>query len=535
MDELNANVVSTAEFIKDRLYFIILQSPSKLKSTPSTHYFTTDDDFVYENFYADFGPLNLAMLFRYCSLLNKTLKAYPLRKKKIVHYSINDFRKKGNAAFLIASYAIIYLNKSPDDAYRILAKAGNSFEPFRDASIGPSTYGLTLLHCLHAIKKALLCEFFNFDTFDVEEYEHYERVENGDLNWIIPNKFIAFYGPHSKTKIENGYPLHSPESYFPYFRKHNVTTIVRLNKKMYDAQRFTDNGFEHKDLFFVDGSTPSNQIMKQFLDICDNAKGAIAVHCKAGLGRTGTLIACYMMKNYKFTAAECIAWIRICRPGSIIGQQQQWLESKQHFLWRLGETQNQQRRDADDIITVNGKQHNDNENIHTVKSLSPSIDKRSIISHNNNIAGNLNKTGVTTILHRVDDMKIRDDSTPKKFSDTNANEEDVTQGDHLNRIKALRQHTRIPSSDSPVVGSRICTRTRTQPLKTTTTATTQSVLSPLKVSRITTVSTAAANAQQVRRITRNAIVAASQNLNGNPKSTRLNGTISKPVTRSTIR
>ena len=30
----------------------------------------------------------------------------------------------------------------------------------------------------------------------------------------------------------------------------------------------------------------------------------------AGLGRTGTLIACYIMKHYKFTAAECIAWIR---------------------------------------------------------------------------------------------------------------------------------------------------------------------------------------------------------------------------------
>ncbi len=32
--------------------------------------------------------------------------------------------------------------------------------------------------------------------------------------------------------------------------------------------------------------------------------------CAAGLGRTGTLIACYMMKHYKFTAAECIAWAR---------------------------------------------------------------------------------------------------------------------------------------------------------------------------------------------------------------------------------
>lgn len=77
-----------------------------------------------------------------------------------------------------------------------------------------------------------------------------------------------------------GYPLHSPESYFPYFRKHNVTTIVRLNKKVYDAHRFSNHGFDHRDLFFVDGSTPSDKIMEEFLEIAENAKGAIAVHCK---------------------------------------------------------------------------------------------------------------------------------------------------------------------------------------------------------------------------------------------------------------
>lgn len=46
----------------------------------------------------------------------------------------------------------------------------------------------------------------------------------------------------------------------------------------------------------------------------------------AGLGRTGTLIGCYMMKHYQLTAAEAIAWIRICRPGSIIGPQQNFVE-----------------------------------------------------------------------------------------------------------------------------------------------------------------------------------------------------------------
>ena len=37
--------------------------------------------------------------------------------------------------------------------------------------------------------------WYNFKVFDNKEYEYYEQVENGDLNWIIPNKFIAFMGP----------------------------------------------------------------------------------------------------------------------------------------------------------------------------------------------------------------------------------------------------------------------------------------------------------------------------------------------------
>lgn len=46
----------------------------------------------------------------------------------------------------------------------------------------------------------------------------------------------------------------------------------------------------------------------------------------AGLGRTGSLIGAYIMKHYHFTALEAIAWLRVCRPGSVIGHQQQWLE-----------------------------------------------------------------------------------------------------------------------------------------------------------------------------------------------------------------
>ena len=76
------------------------------------------------------------------------------------------------------------------------------------------------------------------------------------------DKFLAFSGPHNKSRIENGYPLHAPEAYIPYFKKHNITTVVRLNKKLYDAKRFTDHNIEHFELFFIDGSVPSDMIVR---------------------------------------------------------------------------------------------------------------------------------------------------------------------------------------------------------------------------------------------------------------------------------
>ena len=83
-------------------------------------------------------------------------------------------------------------------------------------------------------------------------------------------------------------------------KKFKVSTVVRLNAPHYEPERFKRTGINHVDIYFQDGSCPNEVKIQQFIKLCEDEEGAIAVHCKAGLGRTGTMIGNFKTeKNLK--------------------------------------------------------------------------------------------------------------------------------------------------------------------------------------------------------------------------------------------
>jgi cell division cycle 14 len=322
--------------VPDRLFHVALrQCPVE---TSTSHFFSIDNTLVYWNFFLDFGPLSLAQLYQFCKILNMKLQDPALRSKKIYFYSSHNPHKRANAAALMACYAVIYLGRTPEEAYRPFAVASPKFTPFHDASQYECTFKLTVMDCARAVYKAKRCELFNFDTFNLRECMYYEQVEHGDLNWILPN-MCAFAGPQETREagLLDGYSCLVPEDYVEYFKQRDVKVLMRLNKKYYNAERFEEHGIHVVDLYYRDGGVPTMELLQRFLSACEGATTSIGVHCKAGLGRTGTCMGAYMQKHYKFTAAEAIAWIRICRPGSIIGPQQHFLELIEEQMWREGD------------------------------------------------------------------------------------------------------------------------------------------------------------------------------------------------------
>jgi cell division cycle 14 len=51
-----------------------------------------------------------------------------------------------------------------------------------------------------------------------------------------------------------------------------VTHVIRLNEAKYDRQKFLKAGIKHTDLFFIDGSTPSDVRFKHIVTSLGHSK-----------------------------------------------------------------------------------------------------------------------------------------------------------------------------------------------------------------------------------------------------------------------
>ena len=174
----------------------------------------------------------------------------------------------------------------------------------------------------------------------------------GDFNWVTPD-FLAFASPqhqptaaiHPSSPQWAALPKSLPELHksnlpvpfknvLSHFTSKNIGLVVRLNSELYSPSYFTALGIQHLDMIFDDGTCPPLVLVRKFVNLAHemiNVKNrGIAVHCKAGLGRTGCLIGAYLIYRHGFTANEVIAFMRFMRPGMVVGPQQHWLHLNQH-------------------------------------------------------------------------------------------------------------------------------------------------------------------------------------------------------------
>jgi len=333
---------NAVEILRDRLFFSCVRDLTGLRSLPQgSTAFCVDNELIYEPFFADFGPLNMGQAYRFCEKCDALVRDAEKRNARVYFLAQAQPNFRANACVLIGIYQVMVLGRSAEEAIRLIEGFG-PFQPYRDASCGPSSFPLSVQDCIRGMDRANKAGLVSFlplgqpSGFHPEEYEHYEQVEHGDLNWIVPGKIVAFGGPHAKRTEFYGYRTLVPEDYHDYFHRRGVSAVIRLNKRVYDRRRFTDAGFRHYEMYFPDGTCPTEAIMRRFLSTVESEPGAVAVHCKAGLGRTGVLACCYMCKHFGFTAEEAIGYIRVCRPGSVIGPQQHFLKQMQGWLHREG-------------------------------------------------------------------------------------------------------------------------------------------------------------------------------------------------------
>jgi atypical dual specificity phosphatase len=105
-----------------------------------------------------------------------------------------------------------------------------------------------------------------------------------------------------------------------WLAKNGIDFILTLRESPLPEGWFEGLSVGHAYVSMADHAPPSPEKLKEAADLIDsNLKEGrtVLVHCLAGIGRTGSTIASYMILYQGKSAKEAIEELRAARPGSV--------------------------------------------------------------------------------------------------------------------------------------------------------------------------------------------------------------------------